>query len=137
MGFARRIGNTSGYLAKLWALRDGLQLCLQINAQSVVIELDAKAIVDAFNSPSPSNSIVSSLMDDCICLATRIPHKRFRHIYREANKCADCLARIGSLLDSDFAVFSSPPVDLVFWRLMPLVCLSIGFVLILCWFFFF
>ena len=53
MGFARRIGNTSGYLAKLWALRDGLQLCLQINAQSVVIELDAKAIVDAFNSPSP------------------------------------------------------------------------------------
>ena len=66
MGFARRIGNTSSYLAELWALRDGLQLCLQINAQSVVIELDAKAIVDAFNSPSSSNSIVSSLMDDCI-----------------------------------------------------------------------
>ena len=112
-----------------------LQLCLQINAQSVVIELDAKAIVDAFNSPSSSNSIVSSLMDDCICLATRIPQKRFRHIYREANKCADCLARIGSLLDSDFAVFSSPPVDLVFWRLKPLLCLFIGFELNLCWLF--
>ena len=32
MGFARRIGNASSYLAELWALRDGLQLCLQIHA---------------------------------------------------------------------------------------------------------
>ena len=73
MGFARRIGNASSYLAELWALRDGLQLCLQIHAQAVVIELDAKAIVDAFNSPYVSNSIVSSIMDECRYLATRIP----------------------------------------------------------------
>ena len=38
-GFARRIGNTSSYLVELWALQDGLQLCLQIHAQFVVIEL--------------------------------------------------------------------------------------------------
>uniref|UniRef100_A0A7N2REC1 RNase H type-1 domain-containing protein n=1 Tax=Quercus lobata TaxID=97700 RepID=A0A7N2REC1_QUELO len=57
--------------------------------------------------------IITFTRQDCRCLATRIPQKRFRHIYREANKCADCLASIGSLLDSDFAVFSSPPVDLL------------------------
>ena len=50
-GFARRIGNTSNYMAELWALLDGLQLCLQMNAQSVIIELDAKVIMDALNSP--------------------------------------------------------------------------------------
>ena len=33
--------------------------------------------------------------------------------YREANKCADFLARAGLLLESEFVVFPSPPVDLV------------------------
>ena len=86
---------------------------MQTHAQAVVIELDVKAIVDAFNSPTVTNSVVSSIMDECRYLATRIPQKRFRHIYREANRCADCLARIGTLLESNFIVFSSPPVDLV------------------------
>ena len=45
-------------------------------------------------------------------MANRIPQRRFRHIYREANKCADFLARLGLLLDSEFVVFSNPPVDL-------------------------
>ena len=113
IGFARKIGNTSSFLAELWALRDGLQLCLQIHAQSAVIELDDKAIVDAFNSPTISSSIVYSIMDDYRHMATRIPQKMFRHIYREANKCANFLARIGILLENDFISFSNPPVDLV------------------------
>ena len=69
-GFARRIGNTSSYLAELWALRDGLQLCLQIHAQSVVIEVDAKAIVEAFNSPTFPSSCVSPIMDECRHMVT-------------------------------------------------------------------
>lgn len=112
IGFARRTGNTNSFMAELWALRDGLQLCLQIHAHFVIIESYAKAIVDAFNSPTSSNSIVSSIMDDCRHMATRILQKRFRHIYKEANKCADFLARISILLDNDFIVFSSSPVDL-------------------------
>ena len=114
-GFARRIGNTSSYLVELWALQDGLQLCLQIHAQFVVIELDAKAIVEAFNSPTFPSSCVSPIMDECKHMATRIPQTRFRHIYREANRCADFLARFGSLLENDFIVFTSPPVDLFFF----------------------
>lgn len=37
---------------------------------------------------------------------------RFRHIYKEADRCADFLVRLGTLLENDFTVFSSPPVDL-------------------------
>ena len=111
-GFARRIGSTNSFLAELWALRDGLQLCLQANVHSVNIELDAKAIVDALNSPTSHDAFVSPIMEDCRFMASRIPQKRFRHIYREANKCADFLARAGLLLESEFVVFPSPPVDL-------------------------
>ena len=96
-------------MAELWALRDGLQLCLQMNAHSVIIELDAKVVVDALNSP---NSFSSSILEECRHVANQLPQKIFRHVYREANKCVDLLARIGLLLDNDFIVFSSPPVDL-------------------------
>ena len=111
-GFARRIGSTSSYLTELWAPRDGLQLCLQIHAYSVVIEVDAKAIVEAFNSPTFPSSCVSPIMDECRHIANRIPQVRFRHIYREANMCADFLARLGTLLEIDFTVFISSLVDL-------------------------
>ena len=36
-----------------------------------------------------------------------------RHVYREANSCADWLANLGRLQDVDFVLHSSPPVDLV------------------------
>ena len=75
IGFARKIRNTTSFMAELWALRDGLQLCLQIHAHFVIIELDAKAIVDAFNSQTYSNTIVSSIMDDYRHIVTQIPRR--------------------------------------------------------------
>ena len=51
------------FLAELWALRDGLLLCQQMNLTAIVIELDSKAIVDAFTNPTYSNSLfLPSLM---------------------------------------------------------------------------
>ena len=39
---------------------------------------------------------------------------RIQHCYREANKCADVLARRGALIDQDFTIFLEPPFDVVF-----------------------
>ena len=52
-------------------------------------------------------------MEDCKQLISQIPQARVRHIYREANKCADFLAKLGTTLDNEFSIFSSPPVDLL------------------------
>ena len=49
IGYARRIGSANSFLVKLWALQDGLFLCLQAHIQAVIIKMDAKAIVDAFS----------------------------------------------------------------------------------------
>ena len=111
--FARKIGTATSFLAELWALRDGLRLCLQIQAQAVCIELDAKAMVDAFNLQSCTNTIRSSIMEDCRHLVTQIPQVRVRHVYRETNRCADFLAQLGTTLENDFSIFPSPPVDLL------------------------
>ena len=34
-----------------------------------------------------------------------------RHCYREANRCADALARRGAILSQDFVVFLDPPPE--------------------------
>lgn len=112
IGYARKIGAANNFFAKLWALRDGLLLCLQSHTQAVVIVMDAKVIVDAFAQQGNSNVIISSLMDDCRQLVAQIPQVRITHVYREANKCADHLAKLGSSMGSDITVFSCPPVDI-------------------------
>ena len=105
-GFARRIGTTNSFTAELWALRDGLLLCQQMNVQAVIIELDVRAIVDVFNHQARANTVVSSIMDDCKLLMNQIPQATIRHVYREANKSADWLASFGLSLDSDFVLWT-------------------------------
>ena len=100
-------------MAELWALHDGLQLCLQIHTQAVLIELDSKTIVEAFNSQAHSNTFTSPMIEDCKHMISRIPQTWVRHIFREANRCANYLAKLGTSCEDDFIVFSSPPVDLV------------------------
>ena len=112
-GFSRRIGIANSFTAELWALRDGLLLCRQLNVQAVAIELDASAIVDAFTHQSAANTIVSSIMEDCKLLMNQIPQASISHVYREANKSADWLASFGLNLDSYFVLWNGPPVDLI------------------------
>ena len=113
IGFTRKLGRLNSFTAKAWALRDGLLLCCNLKLSAVVVELDAKALVDALSNPSYSNSVISPLFDDCKLLASQIPHLRLKHIYREANKCADRLANLGLSQQPDFVVHYSPPVGLV------------------------
>lgn len=53
-GFSSKIGITTSFLAKLWALRDGLILCQNLQLTALEIELDAKAIVDLLANSSYS-----------------------------------------------------------------------------------
>ena len=112
-GYTKKVGKANSFVAEAWALRDGLMLCNQMNLSNVIVELDAKALVDALNNPDFNNSVISPLFDDCKQLAAQIPQIVFRHIYREANLCADRLANVGRLQSLDFILYTSPPVDLV------------------------
>ena len=43
-----------------------------------------------------------------------IPQVRIQHCNREANKCANALARRGALLAQDFSIFMEPPSNVAF-----------------------
>ena len=44
-GFARKIGHATNLIAEFWALRNGLQMALQLGINCLEVELDAKTIV--------------------------------------------------------------------------------------------
>lgn len=76
--------------AELWALRDGVQLCLELKLPAVIIELDAMLVVDlirnARQNPSGNNNIVADCREGMI----EIPRVQIWHCYREANKMCGC-----------------------------------------------
>ena len=111
-GFTRKIGKINSFMAEAWALRDGLVLCNQMKVSKVIVELDAKAVVDALNNQGSHNSAFSPLFNDRRQLASNIPQVDFRHIYRETNSCVDRPANLGRSEQLDFVLHSSPPVDL-------------------------
>ena len=71
-------------------------LCLEVS--SVIIELDAKLFVDMLQNEDSHQNCIDALVSDCKSKLRAIPMVQIQHCYREANKCADSLARRGCFL---------------------------------------
>ena len=112
-GFSKRIGITSNFAAELWGLREGLQLCCNLNISCLEVEIDAKTIVDAVGNPDYVNNIVSPILDDYWLLISKFHHVRFKHCFRQANQCVDGLANKSLRMTADFLRYDSPPVDIL------------------------
>ena len=112
IGFSRKIGIATSLLVELWAIRDGLMLCTKRNLAMVEVELDAKAVVDMLANSQYLNNVISPLIVDSRHLVSQIPQVRFKHSYRETNKCADKLARKGANQTLNLIFYENLPVDL-------------------------
>ncbi|KAL0006246.1 hypothetical protein SO802_013807 [Lithocarpus litseifolius] len=84
-------------------------LALGIGVQRLVVELDAKVVIGLITSTSGSNKPYSPLLNDCRYLLRRFLQTRVVHVFREGNRCADALARMGSNMAEEFLVFDNPP----------------------------
>ena len=95
-------------MAELWALRDGLILAREMGLNNLIIELNVLSIVILMNN-EVVNVMMEPLLFDCRNLLKQIPNKRVIHFYREANQCADALAKLGAHSGTHFVVFCNPP----------------------------
>ena len=94
------------------------------------MELDAKVIVELLNGAECPNQSYSLLLNDCRSLIARLLQVRVGHVYREANQCADLLAKRGCSMMENFAVFDFPPsADMLI--LIKMGCTIIGMLPIL------
>ena len=92
-GYARSIGYASSIVAEFWALRDGLKMALNEGIQRLIVELDAKVVVDLIKTNAATNKPYAPLLYDCMYLLTRFNQAQVVHVYREGNCCADALAK--------------------------------------------
>lgn len=111
-GFYRNIGLATSIKAELWALKDRLSLCINLNLVAVGIEVDAKVVLGWITNDFNTNLHHASLIMDCKTLISRIPQVKTKHCYREANKCADAITRKGPSTSQDFTIFDSLLVDI-------------------------
>ena len=79
------IGFSSSVEAELWALRDGLSLCLSLNILAMEVEIDVKVVSDWIINSNSSNLNISSLIVDCKTLFSRISQVKINHCFHEAN----------------------------------------------------
>lgn len=111
-GFSRSIGVATSVMAKCWAIRDGLAPAKQLGVQKLEVELDAKFIVDLLQAKLVTNRSFSPLLNDCKLLLSSFQQVRVKHVFREANFCANALARRDLLQDEDFVVVETPPYEI-------------------------
>ena len=117
-GYARNVAFSTSVAAEVWALRDGLRLCIALKLPTVIIELDAKLIVDLLQKSDDPRNCIDALVSDCKTELGNIPRVQINHCYREANKCANALARRGAMLSQDFVIFLDPSTDVsLLWSL--------------------
>ena len=64
-GYARAIGCATCVVAELWALRDGIRLCISLKILAVVFELDAKLVVDLLKKDLEKTNDIDVLVADC------------------------------------------------------------------------
>ena len=107
----RNIGFTSNIIAEFWALKDGLMLASQLGINQLLVELDAKVVVDLMLSSKSFNNSYSALLNDCRYLLRHFSQVRISHVYREANRCADHLAKGGCNMIGTFVVLDAPNSD--------------------------
>ena len=50
---------------ELWALRDGIQLCISLNLPAVIVELDAQLLVELLGKENDSSSSNNPILADC------------------------------------------------------------------------
>ena len=86
-------------------------------------------LIESRNSPNASYSSLLVffffkfyLSANCKSLLSRIPLTKVKHVYWEAKKCVDALARKGCTLWEDFVIFDVPHSSII----SSFVCLNVN-----------
>jgi hypothetical protein len=88
-------------------------LAINIGILNLEIEMDSLVVVELFNSTATPNAFLSTVVDNCRYLMERFELSSLKHIFREANGCADLLAKAGCDQQPNFISFSNSPAHVL------------------------
>ena len=113
-GFYRHLGHCSILKAEAWAVLEGVRMAELRGVEKLEIESDSSLVVKAVNDPESSPVEIFGIVRNICVILENFADWKFKHIWREANLCADSLASLGAdMRNSDGAVFFDvPPASL-------------------------
>ena len=85
----------------------GTLLAKETGFNNIIIEMDALSVILLMKN-NTVNLLMKPLLTDCKNLLSEIPNKQIVHIYREANQCANALAKLGACSVDSFVIFLYP-----------------------------
>lgn len=109
-GFSKKLGFCSSYLAELWALLTGLQVARALKYTRILVEMDAKIIVQQIQAGTQGHHEGWRLLDRIKDLVQSADWEiQLFHVYREANMLANALASLASMQVEDLFVHNRIP----------------------------
>ncbi|XVF04810.1 hypothetical protein REPUB_Repub05bG0117600 [Reevesia pubescens] len=111
-GFLVNIGKTDSLQAELWGMREGLRLAKDLRCRNLVTQSDAALVVNMLNTELTLNHPLGSLVNECKLLLENFQNLTLRHVFREANRCADKLANLAQLVAAGVTLLESSPPEL-------------------------
>ena len=80
---------------------------IQFQVLTLHVELDAQVVVNLVLSKKTINNSCVALLNDGRYLLEQFQHVKVTHVFREANRCADNLARAGCSFSRNFVVLDA------------------------------
>lgn len=93
-------------------LHDGLNLASFLGIKNLIVQIDVLAIVHLLRN-SATNLALEPLLSGCRNLLRTFPRIQIKHVFKEANQCADALAKLGAKIFAMFVSFDIPPAVVV------------------------
>ncbi|CAL5347381.1 unnamed protein product [Camellia sinensis] len=122
-GYYGRLDSGTSLEAELWALYKGLAVMLQKDMHEVIIETDAKQVVQLMEDVIDDKFPFKGLLEDAKIIF-RGCECTIHHIYKEGNLCADPLAKFGAEQPKDILVVNDPPQEIQCYLVADMIGLS-------------
>jgi ribonuclease HI len=112
-GFAKALGDTTAYMAELWGIYEGLLLANRRAVERLELRTDSQIIAQSLQERTNGSMMGCALLRRIRSLLDGPWEVKIIHVYREANRCADMLANMGSEGTSGIEFFDSPPAKVL------------------------
>ena len=80
-----------------------IALASSLGIKNLIVKLDALSFVLLLMRNSVANLTLEPLLSNCRNLLRTLPRTRIDHVFKEANQCANAIAKMGSICDGEFA----------------------------------
>lgn len=104
--FSKNIGIATNNKAQLWALKQGLQIAINLEIDKLIIETDSMYILSCFRSKEAIHNSHIALYRDVHKMMMNMAKATLKFGYREINGVADYLAKKRSTLHSSEETFT-------------------------------